>query len=135
MLIGCLSELLVLRLLKAIGDYLEDLNAVDNFLSRHSNVQRQFDYTREMVRKGKEKLQRSITLQQTQLNAFRDFDAIVAHVFDSIRLRRNDYVHPKPEMCLDDLPPENVITANVQAFNPYAKVILTLIDIFKQSST
>lgn len=79
------------------------------------------------------RLEESITLDVEQNSVFTEFNNIVSHLFDSIRLRRNEYVHPKPDMTLDDLPPENVITAHVQGFNPYAKVILNLINIFREA--
>lgn len=131
-LMGCTSELLVVRLVKAIGDYLEDANAIDNY-NRKKTMPSKQSYTIEMVRLGRANLEESIPLNAEQRNTFAEFNNIVTHLFDSIRLRRNEYVHPKPDMSLDDLPPENVITAHAQGFNPYAKVILKLINIFKEA--
>ena len=122
---------MVVRLVKAIGDYLEDPNVVDRYYRKRTMPSKQ-SYTIETVRIGRERLEESITLDVEQTNTFNEFNNIVVHLFDSIRLRRNEYVHPKPEMALDDLPIEDVITANVQGFNPYAKVILNLINIFKE---
>lgn len=53
-------------------------------------------------------------------------------MFDSIRLNRNEYVHLEPENPLPDLPTDDEIIAHVSAFNPYAKVILSLVDIIKK---
>jgi len=132
-LVGCLSELLVLRLLKTIGEYLGDVNSVQNYLSKKNNIQRQFDFTKQMVVKGRVKIEATGTLTAVQPRAFRDFDDIAVHAFDSIRLRRNEYVHPTPDLTLDTLPSADVIANHIQAFNPYAKVFLTLIDMFKNA--
>jgi len=130
-LIACTSELLIVRLVKAIGDYLEDLNAVDNYISKNT-MNRKHDYTVQMLNLGKKEFEKTGNLDQNQKTAFAEFGAIVTHLFDLIRLRRNEYVNPKPDMSFDDLPPENVINANVQGFYPYAKIILVLIDFFKK---
>lgn len=133
-LVGCLSELLVLRLLEAVGDYLEDPNAVSNFKEKRRDIQRQLDYTREMARKGREKLEQTTTLSQPQRRTFTEFNNILEQVFNSIRLRRNECVHPSPNMTLDELPSEEVVRAHVTSFNPFAKVILGLINIFKETA-
>jgi hypothetical protein len=131
-LMGSISELLIVKLMQTIGEYLEDPNAIINY-NRKRTMRAKYTYVREMVRKGRERLEESVSLRQPQINTFTEFNNVVDHLFDSIRLRRNEYVHPKPETTLDDLPPQNVILANVQGFNPYAKVILNLIDIFQKA--
>lgn len=131
-LIGCISELLVVRLVKTVGEYLEDPNVIDRYYQKRTMTSKQ-SYTIQTVRIGRERLEESITLDIEQRSVFTEFNNIVVHLFDSIRLRRNEYVHPKPDMSLDDLPPENVITTHVQGFNLYAKIILKLINIFKEN--
>jgi hypothetical protein len=131
-LIGATSELLVVRLVKAIGDYLEDPNMLDRYYRKRTMPSKQ-SYTIQTVRLGRERLEQSIALNAHQANTFNEFGNIVVHLFDSIRLRRNEYVHPEPEVSLENLPSENVINANAQGFNPYARVILTLINIFKEN--
>jgi len=130
-LIGSLSELLVLRLVKTIGDYLEDPNATSNYYDK-KNTPRRLSFTREMVKKGKERLEASKSLTPVQADVFARFSTVVEHLFDSIKLRRDEYVHPKPETTLNNLPPEDVIIAHAHGFNPYAKALLRLIDIFKK---
>lgn len=130
-LIGCISELLILRLVETIGEYLEDTNALSNYY-RKKTMTAKHSYTIEMVRLGRQKLEDSIDLTEEQIGIFTEFNNIVNHLFDSIRLRRNEYVHPRPNMTLDDLPAENVIAVHVHGFNLYAKIILNLISIFKQ---
>jgi len=132
-LIACTSELLIVKLVESIGEYLEDPNATDSY-SRKRTMSSKQSYTIQMVNLGRRQLAGSTTLNATQVSTFAEFNTVVGHLFDSIRLRRNEYVHPKPDISLDDLPLTNVITANIQGFNPYAKVILDLINIFKQNT-
>lgn len=131
-LIGCLSELLILRLVKAVGDFLGDLNAVRNFKDKHRHTDRQRDYTRELIRKGIEKLEENSALDANQRNHFRTFNTIITPMFTAIKLRRNECVHPDPEMTLEDLPEKEAVQAHFQAVNPYAKVVLSLIATFKE---
>lgn len=130
-LVGCLSELLVLRLLKTIGNYLGDPNSVSNYDSKKNNIQSQFDYAKQMILKGKTKLETSTQLTQTQTWAFNEFNTVFTHVFDSIRLRRNEYAHPKSDMSLDSLPLASAVKVHTEAFNQYAKILLLLIDTFQ----
>jgi hypothetical protein len=131
-LIGCLSELLIIRLVKTIGDFLGDPNAVITFKEKRKDVNRQCDYTKELVRKARGKLLETETLTTPEEDYFRKFPLIVAHMMDSIKLRRNECVHPEPEMTLDDMPTEDVARTHFQAFNPYAEIILNLVALFKR---
>jgi hypothetical protein len=90
------------------------------------------DYARELVRIGHERLNESTPLSPQDEGVFMEFNNIVDHLFDSIRLRRNEYLHPPPDMTLNDLPTLNVVLANIQAFNPYAKILLKTIEIFSR---
>lgn len=133
-LVGCLSELLVLHVLKAVGEFLGDANTVQNYMNKRKNIQGQLDFTKTMVQKARSRLEGSRALTTAESTAFREFNGIVGHVFDSIRLTRNDYAHPTPDTSLNDLPLADVVKTHVQSFNPYAKKLLTLVDTFMNAA-
>jgi len=132
-LMGTISELLIVKLLKSIGEYLEDPNVLDNYYRKRTMTAKQ-TYAMEIVRRGHERINEPTPLEAAEESIFTEFNNIVQHLFDSIRLRRNEYVHPKPDITLNELPTTDVVRANVQAFNPYAKIILRLIEIFDRQS-
>lgn len=90
-------------------------------------------YAVEIVRRGQERLRESTQLTALQENIFTEFNTVVVHLFDSIRLRRNGCTHPKHDLVLNELPTLEVVRANIQAFNPYAKVLLEVAEIFHNS--
>lgn len=130
---GTVSELLIVRLLKSAGDYLEDPNVMHNYSNKRSLPAKQ-SYAIEVVRKGYEKLNSPTPLPDQDGFTFREFYNIVDHLFDSMRLRRNEYVHPKPDLTLAELPTLDVVRANIQGFNPYARIILKIIQIFGRTT-
>ena len=95
-LLGAISELLIFKLLKAIGTYLEDPNAIINYNEKR-NMTAKENYTVAILRIGHEALNNPVALSQAEEQIFTDFYTIVDHMFDSIRLRRNEIMHPTPE--------------------------------------
>jgi hypothetical protein len=130
-LLGAISELLILKLLKAIGNYLEDLNAITNYDEKRTITAKE-DYTVRILRIGHNTMNNPVALSQAEEQIFADFNTIVDHMFDSIRLRRNEIMHPTPETTLDNFPTAAAMRAHIEAFNPYAKIILQLIEIFNR---
>ena len=131
-LVGCLSELLVLHLLKAVGEFLGDPNVLQNYISKKKNPQQQLSFTKQMVEKSKTQIHATKTLTTNEINALGEFNTVAEHVFNSIRLRRNEYAHPTPDLRLDTLPPSDLISTHLQTFNPYAKILLILTNLFKR---
>jgi len=126
-LIGALSELLIMTLIKTAGEFLEDPNALSSYIEKKGD--RKIGYTITIINKVNERIgqERSLTTEET--NCFRKFSEIVNHMFDSIRLNRNEYAHPKPETQLSELPDSDSLLCQASAFNPYVKVIMELIDV------
>jgi len=124
-LVGVLSELLILTLLKACGDFLDDINAIANYRSKKETSR--IDYAIALVNKTKEKIQEGRELLAEEKTCFSTFTQIVKHMFDSIRLNRNEYVHPEPTSVFT-LPESSVLLVHTTAFNTYTKAILELTD-------
>lgn len=123
-LFGALSELLLKWLVKVSGDFLEDQNAVSDFNSKRG--QAKMDYTRTLVDKVKEKALISRPLREEENSHFVRFYEIVEHVFDSIRLDRNDFVHPDLNIDLTQLPQTDALRVHATSFLTYYKAILNL---------
>jgi hypothetical protein len=87
-LIGAMSELIILRLLDAIGKLLEDPNALSNYKNRHRTPERKMQYTRTMVQNGRNRLNEIGGLPQNSERFFVEFENIVPHIFDAIRLKK-----------------------------------------------
>jgi hypothetical protein len=129
-LVGVLSELLILTLIKALGDFLGDTNAIANYWNNKRDARMTYSIT--LANKAKEKIVQSRpsqNLTEEERVCFSRFLGIVNHMFDSIRLNRNEYVHPDPQTSLSTLPESDVLLVHADAFNTYAKAILKLTDI------
>lgn len=129
-LLGVLSELLILTLIKTCGDYLEDPNTITCYGQKRGSTK--IDYTNTLVDKVKCKIQEGRALTDEERNCFGQINSIVSHMFDTKRLNRDEYVHPKPENPLPDPPTEAEILIHVDAFNTYSKAVLVLVDIIKK---
>ena len=126
-LFGALSELLIKGLVKASGDYLQDENTVHEFNSKRG--QAKMDYTRNLVDKAKKKIAETrVTkkLSETEDSHFIRFYEIVEHVFCTIRIERNDLVHPELDVDLSNLPKTEVLRVQATSFMTYYKAILHL---------
>lgn len=125
-LIGALSELVILHLIESIGTFLEDTNALSNYFEKKGDAK--IDYVTSLVNKVREKITKKRVLTTEESNQLRKYSEVAEHMFDSIRLNRNEYAHPKPDTSLDDLPDNDSFICRASAFNTYAKVILELND-------
>jgi len=129
-LIGALSELLVVTLIKEAGDFLEDPNAVSSYKQKKGASR--IDYTITLLQKTKQRIQQKRNdLQPKEEQCFKKAVDIMKHMFDSIRLNRNEYAHPEPAMSLLELPEPEIFLAHASAFNTYAKSLLELIYLIK----
>lgn len=123
-LFGALSELLLKWLVKVSGDCLQDENTVREFDSKRG--QAKMDYTRTLVDKVKERIMVSRPLAEDENSCFIRFYEIVEHVSGSIRIDRNDFVHPDLNIDLTRLPQTDALKVQATSFLTYYRVIISL---------
>lgn len=124
-LLGALSELIVITLVQEIGRFLEDPNAITSYKEKRGNSRK--DYVITLLQKTKERVQQKRPLQLEEERCFREAIGILELMFDSIRLNRNEYAHPEPSMSISELSEPEVFITHASAFNTYAKALLHLV--------
>jgi hypothetical protein len=123
-LLGALSEYLLKVLVNQSGTFLEDINAISEFNSKKGKPK--IDYTRTLVNKVREKVVSSRPLNESENSCFIKFHEIIEQVFASLRIERNDLIHPDLNIDLSTLSSTETLRIQVITYLPYYKTILML---------